>query len=100
MDLCRHSIIFNSVSEVARCLAAIGRDQDVAIVRIKNRLDPKFDSAMTAGYRNVALNLCITTEETKSLGVETHVCEVQLLLICMAEIKVPVSCNSALIQLP
>ncbi len=34
------------------------------------------------------MNLRLETEDTLSLGIETHVCEVQLLLLSMATIKV------------
>ena len=57
-------------------------------VRVKNRFDPNYDSELSAGYRSLAINLCVITDETKALGVETHVCEVQLLLIQMAAVKV------------
>ena len=88
VDLCRHSIIFESVAGILECLDVMTRDSNVVISRIKNRLDPKFDSDISAGYRNVSVNLRVVTEETKDLGVETHVCEVQLLLLGMARIKV------------
>jgi hypothetical protein len=57
-------------------------------VRIKNRFDPAFDAERSAGYRSLAVNLRVVTERTMALGVETHVCEVQLLLVQMAAIKV------------
>ncbi len=63
-------------------------DQDVTIVRVKSRLGPDFDASQTAGYRNLALNLRLTTPAATALGAETHVCEVQLLLVDMAVIKV------------
>ena len=69
------------------CLVAISRDPDVVVVRMKNRFDPELDSAASAGYRNLAINLKLVTEETQSLGIELHVCEVQLLLLKMAIIK-------------
>ena len=66
----------------------MSRDPDVVLIRIKNRFNPNLDSAASAGYRNLAVNLRLVTAETKSLGIETHVCEVQLLLLHMAAIKV------------
>jgi hypothetical protein len=70
------------------CLHAIDSDEDVIVVRIKNRLHPSYDSSQSAGYRDVAINLRIVNVETKSLGVETHVAEVQLMLRQFAEVKV------------
>ncbi len=36
----------------------------------------------------VVLNLCLRTEDTKKLGLDMHVCELQLGLIHMAMLKV------------
>ena len=47
-----------------------------------------YDGSETAGYRDVALNLRLCTAAALELGVELHVCEVQLLLRRFAEIKV------------
>ena len=91
LDLCRQSIYFESLSGVADCLAALARVRDVEVVRVKNRLDPEAESAATAGYRNLAINLRLATPEARALGVETHVCEIQLLLVSMAAIKVPLT---------
>ncbi len=88
LDLCRQSIFFDSVGGVAACLAAIGRDPDAAVARVKNRLHPTATSASSAGFRNVAVNLRLATAEAAELGVEGHVCEIQLLLLQMAAIKV------------
>ena len=57
-------------------------------MRVKNRLDPDYDAEESGGYRDVGLNLRVVTAETRRLGVETHVCEVQLLLRTFAELKV------------
>ncbi len=57
VDLCRQSIVFESPGGVAACLAAIAADPTVALCRVKNRLDPKYDAAKSAGYRDVGLNL-------------------------------------------
>ena len=56
--------------------------------QIKNRLDPGYDAQISAGYRDVGLNLRIGGTMAMELGVETHVCEVQLLLRPFAELKV------------
>ena len=61
---------------------------DVIVERVKNRMDPETKLRVFGGYRDVALNLRIDTEETRAMGVETHVCEVQLLLSCFDTIKV------------
>ena len=53
-----------------------------------NQLWPRYDSTKSAGYRDVALNLCLRTAAARELGVEMHVCEVQLMLLPFAEMKV------------
>ena len=63
-------------------------DPAAEILRVKNRLSPRYDSAQSAGYRDVAVNLRIRTDETRWLGVAGHVCEVQLLLQPFADLKV------------
>jgi hypothetical protein len=70
------------------CLQTIARDPDTEVLRIKNRLSQDFDSAQSAGYRDVSLSLCILTEETLSLGIDLHVCELQLLLRTFHTLKV------------
>ncbi len=88
MDVCRQSIVFDTAAAIAACLGAIGEDDDVILERVKNRMDPEAEFRVLGGYRDVALNLRIDTVETRAMGVETHVCEVQLLLRCFDTIKV------------
>ena len=92
LDICRQSIYFKSAHDVSACLAAMSCDPDVIISRIKNRFDPELPSEKSAGYRNLALNLRLDTTETRAVAVETHICEVQLLLLRIAAIKVMIDC--------
>ena len=66
-------------------------DPEVHVERVVNRLHDGYDSAETAGYRDVALNLLLETADTVNLGLNWHVCEVQLVLISFAKIKVSLS---------
>uniref|UniRef100_A0A7S0QKX5 Uncharacterized protein n=1 Tax=Cryptomonas curvata TaxID=233186 RepID=A0A7S0QKX5_9CRYP len=86
-DLCRQSIVFLDLRDLVACLRAVAADQEVHVVRVKNRLDPGYDGAESAGYRSVSLNLRVSTAETMALGVDTHVCELQLLHVSFAKIK-------------
>mmetsp|Transcript_34638 Transcript_34638/g.50728 ORF Transcript_34638/g.50728 Transcript_34638/m.50728 type:complete len:100 (-) Transcript_34638:283-582(-) len=71
----------NVVRDIASCLQNISNDPHVQILRIKNRLSPDYDAAqLSGGYRDVALNLILITPETQRLGLNGHVCEVQLIL--------------------
>ena len=43
---------------------------------LKNRLTAGYDSAVSAGYRDVVLNLRLTSKKAAVRGVDGHVCEV------------------------
>ena len=81
------AIIFDSPAGVAACLRCIGEDGDARVCRVKNRLDPGYDSARSLGYRDVALNLRLSTAAACKLGCDLHVCELQLLLRPFAMLK-------------
>ena len=51
-------------------------------------MDTASDAAEWGGYRDVALNLRIATGEAQRAGAEAHVCELQLILAPMLELKV------------
>ena len=93
VDVCRQCIVFQDGLDLVRCLRAIGDDSEVVIVRVKNRLDPRYDTRASAGYRDVLVNLRMQTPATAALGMAGHVCEVQLLLLPFAEIKVRNLCR-------
>ena len=88
LDLCRQSIVFFNLRDLVACLRSLVADQEVHVVRVKNRLDAGCNGAESAGYCSVSLNLRVVTAETMALGVDTHVCELQLLHISFARIKV------------
>ena len=88
VDVCRQSIIFDSVAGMVSCLELITRDNNVEVIRIKNKMDPAYNSTRSVGYRDVALNLRVISPEAQALGVNAHVCELQLLLLQYAELKV------------
>ena len=91
LDCCRQSLYFDRVDRLLKCLQAIHQDHAVQVLRVHNKLRPTYNAATTAGYRDVLVNLLLTTEGTKRLGVENHVCEVQLVLIDFAKTKVKMS---------
>jgi hypothetical protein len=89
VDVCRQCLVFREGRNLVACLRCMAEDPQVALVRVKNRLDPAYDPAASAGYRDVLVNLRVETAETTGLCVAGHVCEVQLILLPFAEIKVP-----------
>ena len=88
VDLCRQSIVFTSIVDLAQCLKLIEDDPEIRLERIKNRLDPAYQSVLSGGYRDVAVNLRIVSAHTMDLCLETHICEVQLVLKRFQEVKV------------
>ncbi len=88
VDLCRHNIIFNDTMDIVVCLRMINADPDIRVVRVKNRLDTDYKASISRGYRDVMINLQISNELTKALGVDLHVCEVQLIPQQFAQLKV------------
>jgi len=88
VDMVRQNVICDNVSDMVACLEAIQNDNDVRIVRIKNRLADDYQASKhSAGYRDVAVNVVVVTTETLRLGLAGHVCEVQLILRPFHEFK-------------
>jgi hypothetical protein len=56
------------------------RNAQMEVISVKNKLDPAHDAATSACYLDVALNLRVVCTAERRCGVDTHVCEVQLLL--------------------
>ena len=82
------SIYFEELDELLACLEAMAADPEARLMRVVNKLSPSYDSTSTAGYRSVLLNLCLGMTAARRLCIETHVCEVQLVLVDFARIKV------------
>jgi len=59
---------------------ALNRLPESLVVRIKNRMSDNYDARQTGGYRDCLVNVRIKTELTKKLGLDSHVCELQLIL--------------------
>ena len=80
-DLCRSSLKFETVAQMAACLCAIGEDAELVVVPSsddKMRLREDFDATKSGGYRDVQLTVLLDTAEARSRGVHKHLAEVQL----------------------
>jgi hypothetical protein len=88
VDLCRQCIVFEDLEDIAECMRILLTDCDVHVLRVKNRLDLRHRSYISAGYRDVGINLQIISAETRIAGIDAHVCELQLLYKPVAELKV------------
>jgi len=88
VDIARSAIVFRSMENLTNCLGLIVTDHNVRVERLKNRLSLSYDAASeTGGYRDVCVNLKMVDTEANTLGVELHLCEVQLILIEFAHVK-------------
>ena len=79
VDICRECIVFDKIEDITQMVEKFRHDPEIQIVRVKNRLDPHYDSKLSAGYRDVMINLKIVTQETVSLNIQHHVAELQLI---------------------
>lgn len=77
-DLCRQSIVFEHFIDLFTCLEDIASDPEVEVFRVVNRLDTQYSGDDTVGYRHIKINLRVTTDETRRLLLDNHICEVQL----------------------
>ena len=57
LDICREVLIFDELDHLHAMLLSLEEDPDVVIVRIKNRLDLDYNSALSSGYRDVMINI-------------------------------------------
>ena len=81
-DLCRTSLVFETIPQIEACLRAIGTDAELQVVRagdVKMRLREGFDAAaLSGGYRDIQLCVRLDSAEARARGVHEHLCEVQL----------------------
>lgn len=87
IDLVRASITFQSFDAITECVKRIREDPRACVVHAKNRFRREYDAKGTAGYRNVSLSIVLVDAVTSSLGVETHVCELQLGIAPFEDLK-------------
>ena len=85
IDICREIMVFNDLPDLVDMLHRLQEDAEVMIVRVKNRLNPEYDSALSSGYRDVMINIKLQTRETIALNVHHHSAELQLVLRAVYE---------------
>jgi hypothetical protein len=84
----RQAIYFEDLASLSGCLRAVCADPEVRLARVCNRLRADYDAAATAGYRDVLVNLSLATAGAARLRLDAAVCELQLVLVDFARIKV------------
>jgi hypothetical protein len=89
-DLCRASIKFDDVKQMADCLRAINEHPEIVVVKShddKMRLREGYDASCSGGYRDIQLCVKLVNEHTKDRRLHTHLCELQLHLKDIAALK-------------
>jgi hypothetical protein len=87
LDVCRHCLVFENMTDLTNCLGIIITDDCVRVERLKNRLSPSWNSDDASGYRDVCINLSVISPVAQTLGTELHICEIQLLLLDFAKLR-------------
>ena len=90
-DLCRASLVFETVADLCACLLAIGADAELEVVHAgddKMRFREDFDAARkSGGYRDIQLCVRLNSAEARARGVHQHLAEVQLHLAPVIALK-------------
>lgn len=86
-DLVRSSISCETFEDLKNVLNKILSDPTVVILHVKNKFKYDYKSAESAGYRNINLLLILVDDATMEAGVDCHICELQLGLSKIDEIK-------------
>ena len=94
-DLVRCSLVFDDAADLSRCLGLVLADPRVRLVQVKNRFAGAYDArAESCGYRDVQLKVTLAeadagafTPDELAMGLHEHVCEVQLHLKKIYELK-------------
>jgi len=87
LDIARTSIVCDTIEQVNFLVEWIAQDQDVVVLRIKNRFDVDYDCGRTAGYRDVAMNLVLVSAQAQGQGLNDTVFEIQIILAELYEKK-------------
>uniref|UniRef100_A0A6T8JAZ6 Uncharacterized protein n=1 Tax=Hemiselmis andersenii TaxID=464988 RepID=A0A6T8JAZ6_HEMAN len=87
LDVTRCQVVFERFEDLTNCLGIMITDDLVRVERVKNRLSMAYNAKESAGYRDVCVNLRNTTQTAVALGVEQHICEVQLLLKDFSDLR-------------
>mmetsp|Transcript_28826 Transcript_28826/g.45207 ORF Transcript_28826/g.45207 Transcript_28826/m.45207 type:complete len:575 (-) Transcript_28826:409-2133(-) len=89
LDIARCMIIFRYVADLTSCFEAILKEPNVELLRVKNKL--KFDTDLPGGevttFRDLHMNLRLHTQEAYTMGVQGHICELQLVPAQVFKVK-------------
>jgi hypothetical protein len=86
-DVVRQAVVFDTIPDITSMLDALHNDPEIKVIRVKNRMATAYDSSLTCGYRDVLVNLCLQNDITKYFNINMHICELQLVLKEVAEVR-------------
>jgi len=72
VDVSRQAVVFENLQDLTSCFLAICRDPEIVIERVKNRLDNKYRSSTSAGYRDLNINLRLVSHDAIQNGVTSE----------------------------
>ena len=78
LDVTRCRIVCRDAAGLVRGLRAVCESPMTGLVRVRNALCDGHDMGAVVGLRAVTINLCLSMAQARRLGVDHHVCEVQL----------------------
>jgi ppGpp synthetase/RelA/SpoT-type nucleotidyltranferase len=80
LDIVRQCVVFENLQDMLRMCRILEGDGDVQVVRVKNRMAENYNARISAGYRDILVNLRLKSDHVRKLGLDLHVCELQLIL--------------------
>jgi hypothetical protein len=86
-DIVRQNVVFDTIPDMTSMMGALHNDPEIKVIRVKNRMATAYDSSLTCGYRDVLVNLCLQNDITKYFNINVHICELQLVLKEVVEVR-------------
>jgi hypothetical protein len=86
-DVVRQNVVFDTIPDMTSMMGALNNDPEIKVIRVKNRMATAYDSSLTCGYRDVLVNLCLQNDITKYFNINMHICELQLVLKEVVEVR-------------
>jgi len=87
-DIARQTLVFDSLNDLTKCLGVLEADPDVWLVAVKNRYKAEYTAEVTAGFRNVAISLCIISPIAVEYGMSPSHCMLHLKLQIALEVLI------------
>jgi hypothetical protein len=86
-DVVRQTVVLDTIPDITAMMGALHNDPEIKVIRVKNRMATAYDSSLTCGYRDVLVNLCLQNDITRYFNIDMHICELQLVLKEVVEVR-------------